>query len=102
MICPECKEETSSILRMCENCNSDLEAYKAKRNEQLKGSVDEDGNPIYKADGTPKFGQTKTAGVLMMVGAGIWFFAGLAVRNTIFIYSILLFFGGLIQTIRGK
>lgn len=40
MICPECKQETSSLIEHCENCKADLREYQNKHDEnmQIKGS----------------------------------------------------------------
>lgn len=36
MKCPNCNEKTSSIIRYCQKCKSDLESYQQNRNKEFE------------------------------------------------------------------
>lgn len=88
MICPKCGKETPSILRICENCNEDLELYRSARNKSISGTENEEGitGAILSLG---SFG-----GILLMVIAVVWFVLGLK-ANRIFFYPPVLFVIGI-------
>jgi predicted amidophosphoribosyltransferase len=54
MICPVCKNETSSILRFCQSCNADLEEYRSQLMKGAENTGDGNGNKKKKLFGKKK------------------------------------------------
>ncbi len=99
MICPVCKKETSSILRICQNCNSDLEKYINERDKALEGTGGVDlGGGFSMESWFLKFGPI--GGIILIIISLLWFFAGL-LGGRFYFYPPILFVIGITGTISG-
>lgn len=99
MICPKCKKETPSIFRICQNCKSDLEQYKADRNKALEGTGDHDLGSGFALESII-INLGPVGGILIMVISIFWFFYDLMI-DKIYFYPPALFFIGLYGLISG-
>jgi len=99
MICPNCKKETPSILRTCENCKTDLEQYRAARNKEIEGTGEPDLGPGFRFESL-LLSLGPIGGIIIMALSVLWFYGGLK-ANRIFFYPPILFIIGVVGFLGG-
>jgi hypothetical protein len=99
MICPNCKKETTSLIRICQNCKADLEKYRAERNNAIEGTGEIDFGAGLKIE-SMLINIGPIGGVILMAVSILWFFAGL-MNNSIYFYPPVLFIIGIIGFFAG-
>lgn len=96
MICPNCKQETSSLFRNCEHCKADLEEYRSKLNKSYELTEDRDSVRV-----EPRIMRLGSGGgFILIVFALVWFFTGLS-KGIIYYYPPILLVIGIIAFVAG-